>query len=117
MPHQGKANPKEKVRAMKAIRQGEMGICEAGRRLGGDEASIRRWMERYEGEGPNAFLPAKQNRSYPPEMKSVFRRTFRAGNSRRPVPRRVQKCIKSISARCLLDGVQFTPGISGGFSA
>ena len=30
---------------------------------------MKQWVKRYEAEGAAAFLPAKENRIYPPELK------------------------------------------------
>lgn len=68
----------EKVRTVEAVLRGEMGIREAGRQIGTSNATVRRWISRYQAEGPSAFIHNGE-RSYSPELKEAAVKEYVSG--------------------------------------
>ncbi|MGN0999896.1 MAG: helix-turn-helix domain-containing protein [Faecousia sp.] len=64
-----KHRAEEKLKVVEACLSGKVGVCEAGRRAGVDESSVRQWISRYKAEGPSAFMPTEHYRKYPAELK------------------------------------------------
>lgn len=64
-----KARAGEKEDIVLRCLNGECGIREAGRKTGVSNATIRRWISRYEAEGKEAFVPHERNRVYSAELK------------------------------------------------
>ena len=79
MSKQRKHNAEEKLKVVEACLSGRVGVCEAGRRAGVDESSVRQWISRYKTEGPSAFIPSKHNRTYPAELKQQAVEEYLAG--------------------------------------
>jgi len=69
MSRGSKHSAEEKIRIAEACLSGEVGVCEAGKRVGMDKKTIRRWISQYKSEGPSAFIPSKHNREYPADLK------------------------------------------------
>lgn len=64
-----KIKPEEKVKIVRKWQAGEISISAASEGAGVNRKTIRRRIARYEVEGAAGFLPQRQNRVYPPEMK------------------------------------------------
>ena len=64
-----KIKPEEKVNIVRKWQAGEISVSAASEEAGVDWKTIRSWIARYEAEGAAGFLPRRQNRVYPPEMK------------------------------------------------
>lgn len=79
MPKNPKIAPEEKVAIVRRCLKGALGVCEAGRVVGADESTIRKWIARYEAEGDEAFMPHEQNRVYSLEVKIVAVRDYLSG--------------------------------------
>ncbi len=69
MSEKSRASAAEKVEIVRGYLKGEYSIQEAGRRIGVDKATIRRWTVRYEVEGAEGFVPHERNRVYGAELK------------------------------------------------
>ena len=69
MGQKEKLTPEEKVALVRRCLNGEFGGREAGRMVGVAEASVRRWIARYESEGVSGFLSQKNERVYSTELK------------------------------------------------
>lgn len=64
MSNRGKLRAEEKVKLVRQCITGELGICAAGRQVGVDKATVRRWIARYEAEGAEGFVSQGRNRVY-----------------------------------------------------
>ena len=69
MPQKQKTSPEEKVKLVRKCLNGEFGVCEAGRLVGVNWKTVRRWIARYEVEGVSGFFSQERNRVYSPEVK------------------------------------------------
>lgn len=74
-----KARVGEKVDIVQRCLNGECGIREAGRKTGVSNATIRRWISRYEAEGKEAFVPHERNRAYSAELKKQVVADYQSG--------------------------------------
>ena len=79
MSRRSKYEAEAKIKIVKACLSGEIGVCEAGRRMGVDEATIRWWLSRYQAEGAVAFIPSERNRRYSAEEKRQAVEEYLAG--------------------------------------
>jgi transposase len=79
MSGKSKVSLEKKVDIVRRCLNGEWGMEEAGRSAGVDEATIRRWISRYEAEGVEAFVPHERNRVYPVELKQRAVRDYLSG--------------------------------------
>lgn len=79
MSRRSKYEAEVKIKIVKACLSGEIGVCEAGRRMGVDEATIRWWLSRYQAEGAVAFIPSERNRRYSAEEKRQAVEEYLAG--------------------------------------
>ena len=64
-----KISTKEKVRIVEECIEGRIEQAEAGRRIGVDESSIRRWIAKYKSEGIFGLYQTEKNRVYSEELK------------------------------------------------
>lgn len=69
MSREGKLSPDEKVMLVRQCIAGELGVSEAGLRVGVRHSTIQRWIALYEAEGVEGFLPQARNRVYGAETK------------------------------------------------
>lgn len=69
MPVKTKASPEEKTRITQLCKSGEISQREAARQIGVSPCTVQRWISKYDAEGPLAFAPYEENRSYAPEIK------------------------------------------------
>ena len=74
-----KASPGEKVALVEGYLKGKYSIQEAGRGIGVDNATMRRWISRYEAEGAKAFDAHTRNRVYSAEVKQRAVRDYLSG--------------------------------------
>jgi transposase-like protein len=79
MAQNSKVSAEEKLRIVEACLSGKLGVCEAGRAAGVAKSSVQAWINRYQTEGPSAFLPAERNRVYSPELKRAAVDEYLAG--------------------------------------
>ena len=79
MPYKQKLAMEEKVSLVRRYLKGEIGIEQAGKLGGVDQASVRSWIRLYEMEGEAAFLPRERNRVYSPELKLAAVRAYLDG--------------------------------------
>jgi transposase-like protein len=79
MPQNSKVSAEKKLRIVEACLSGKLGVREAGRAVGVANSSVQVWINRYQAEGPSAFLPAERNRIYSPELKLVAVEEYLAG--------------------------------------
>ena len=79
MPRKTKASPEDKVQIVEAYLRGEIGIKSAAAKLAVVTSTIELWVALYRAEGPNAFIQAKRNRCYPPEVKEAAVREYLSG--------------------------------------
>ena len=79
MPRKTKASPEDKVQIVEAYLRGEIGIKSAAAKLAVVTSTIELWVALYRAEGPNAFIQAKRNRCYPPEVKEAAVREYLFG--------------------------------------
>jgi len=79
MPRKEKLKFESKVEIVRRCIAGEIGVNEAGREVGVDSETIRRWLARYEAEGAEGFLLQEQNRLYSPELKLQAVLEYRSG--------------------------------------
>lgn len=70
---------KEKEKNVLKWKVGEISIRAASQEVGMDPETIRGWIARYEAEGADGFLPRRQNRVCPPEMKRQAVREYLSG--------------------------------------
>ena len=71
MPRKTKASPEEKAQIVEAYLRGEMGLKSAAAKLSVVISTIELWIALYRAEGSNAFVQAKRNRYYSPEVKEA----------------------------------------------
>jgi len=76
MPQRTRISTEEKVRIVRGYTEGEIGICEASRRLGLSEATVRQWVSRYRAEGTSGLQRG--------EEQELFRRIETGGCARVP---------------------------------
>ena len=69
MSRLSKFTPEEKMNVVRRCLAGEWSSKEAGRKVGVDEKTIRRWIAQYESEGTAGLLPCRNNRVYSPKFK------------------------------------------------
>ena len=69
MSRKSKISPIEKVKTVERYLNGEIGIRQAGRKLGVDHTSIQRWVSIYKSKGPVGLLDQSQNSHYSKELK------------------------------------------------
>ena len=69
----------EKVSIVRKWQAGEISITAASQSVGVDRKTIRRWINRYEAEGIEGFLPQRKNRFYSPELKRQAVRDYLYG--------------------------------------
>lgn len=69
----------EKIRIVREIKSGEVGLREAERNTGISNTTIRGWLRWYETEGASGFLPGTPNRVYSQVQKEEAVRAYLAG--------------------------------------
>ena len=69
MSRKSKINPIEKVKIVEQYLNGEIGICQVGRKLGVAYQSIPKWISIYKCKGLTGLLDQTQNRHYSKELK------------------------------------------------
>ena len=69
----------EKMRIVRQIKNGEVGLREAERNTGISNVTIAGWIRRYETEGVSGFLPGTPNRVYSQAQKEAAVRAYLAG--------------------------------------
>ena len=69
MPRKTKASAEEKAQIVEAYLRGEMGLKSAAAKLSVVISTMELWIILYRAEESNAFVQAKRNRCYPPEVK------------------------------------------------
>ena len=69
----------EKLAIVKRCLSGELGVCEAGRQMGVNQESIRRWIYRYQAEGEVGLQAAQGQRKYPKELKETAVKDYLSG--------------------------------------
>lgn len=69
MAQKQKLGMEEKVGLVRRYLNGEISINAAAKEAGVVFYTMKQWVKRYEAEGAAAFLPIKENRVYPPELK------------------------------------------------
>lgn len=74
-----KIKAEEKIRIAKACASGELGPSEAARQIGVGRTTVRDWVQQYQTEGANAFLPRESNRIYSPESKEAAVKAYLDG--------------------------------------
>ena len=74
-----KISKEEKLAIVKRCLSGEFGVCEAGRQMGVNQESIRRWIHRYEAEGEAGLTAAQGWRKYPKELKEAAVKDYLSG--------------------------------------
>ena len=79
MPVKPKLPMEEKIGLVRRCLEGEISISEASRLGGVDRKSIEHWIDRYEAEGAEGFLPYERNRVYGPELKEAAVRAYLGG--------------------------------------
>ena len=79
MPVNPKLSMEEKIGLVRRCLEGEISISEASRLGGVDRKSIEHWIDRYEAEGAEGFLPYERNRVYGPELKEAAVRAYLGG--------------------------------------
>lgn len=79
MSRRSKGRAEEKRKIVEACLTGNTGVCEAARRAGVEETTIRRWISRYKTEGASGLMPADRNRGYPAELKRLAVEAYLAG--------------------------------------
>ena len=102
-----KYKPEDKIRIAKACIAGEIGVGEAGARIGADESQVRDWIRQYECEGTEAFLPREANRRYAPAVKEAAAKDYLSG---RGSLREICKIYKIHSTRQLRDWIMVYNG-------
>ena len=70
MPHKQKATVEEKIRIVRKCLAGEITQYKAASLIQVDPSTISLWIHQYKLEGSTAFLPRKNNRHYPSELKT-----------------------------------------------
>jgi transposase len=70
MPHKGKASPAEKMAAVEAYLNGEIGRTEVINKYGIEGSTFRYWVRLYKTRGPEGLIPAATNRKYAPGLKT-----------------------------------------------
>ena len=79
MPRKTKASAEEKVQIVEAYLRGEMGLKSAAAKLSVVISTMELWIALYRAEGSNAFVQAKKNRCYPPEVKEAATKEYLFG--------------------------------------
>ena len=79
MPRKAKASAEEKVQIVEAYLRGEMGLKSAAAKLSVVISTMELWIALYRAEGSNAFVQAKRNRCYPPEVKEAATKEYLFG--------------------------------------
>ena len=79
MSRQGKGNPEKKIEIVKRYLRGEVSQRQAAEIAGVGQATIRRWIRRYEGEGELGFAVTGKNRGYSSDLKERAVREYLAG--------------------------------------
>ena len=89
MTRKTKVTGEEKARIARQVASGELGVREAAREVGVDEARIREWRRQYEAQGVLAFLEQGHNRVYSQEKKrAAVEEYLRGGESLQTVAAR-----------------------------
>ena len=76
MPQKQKVAAEEKVAIVRQCLRGELGVCEAGRKVGVAKGAIRQWIALYKAEGVEGLMPHARNRKYSPELKVAAVRDY-----------------------------------------
>lgn len=76
MPRKTKASAEEKAQIVEAYLRGEMGLKSAAAKLSVVISTMELWIALYRAEGSNAFVQAKRNRCYPPEVKEAAAKEY-----------------------------------------
>ena len=79
MPRKTKASAEEKVQIVEAYLRGEIGLKSAAAKLSVVISTMELWIALYRAEGSNAFVQAKRNRCYPPEVKEAATKEYLFG--------------------------------------
>lgn len=69
MSKKSRIDPVEKVKIVEQLLADEIGLREAARFIGVDNASVRLWRNLYLADGPAALMPQLNNNSYSRELK------------------------------------------------
>ena len=69
MFRKSKIEPVEKVKIVERYLAGEIGIRQAGKRIGVDHHSIQNWISIYQYDGPTGLLNQPKNKSYSKDLK------------------------------------------------
>ena len=69
MSRKSKINPTVKLKIVEQYLNGEIGLSQAGREVGVDPQSIKRWISIYKCKGPVGLLNQKTNTSYSKVLK------------------------------------------------
>lgn len=69
MSRKSNTDPAEKIKVVERVLADEIGILEAARLTGVDEATIRRWRNLYLSDGPTALMDQPGNKVYSQELK------------------------------------------------
>lgn len=70
MPHKGKISPDEKMAAVEAYLDGEIGPAEIINKHGIAESTFYTWVRLYKTRGQEGLVHASTNRKYAPELKT-----------------------------------------------
>ena len=75
-----KVTVEERIEAAKACAEGRISQCEAARRLGINESTVREWATRYKAQGVLAFQKQEHNTVYSEELKTAAVKEYLSGS-------------------------------------
>ncbi len=119
MPHKQKVAAEEKVAIVRQCLRGELGVCEAGLRVGVTKGAIRQWIALYKAEGVEGLMPHARNRKYSPKLKLAAVREYLEGKgSYKEIARKyklrsdhqLREWVKVYNAHGDLSSVKFSGG-------
>ena len=76
-----KVTVEERIEAAKACAEGRISQCEAARRLGINESTVREWTTRYKVQGVLAFQRQEHNTVYSEELKAAAVKEYLSGSN------------------------------------
>ena len=79
MSKRNKFRSEDKFRIAIECSEGKKGASEAGREIGADESTVRKWVQQYEAEGAQVFFTGGKNKHYPQELKEAAVKDYLAG--------------------------------------
>ncbi len=79
MSKQNKFRSEDKLRIAIECSEGRKGSSAAGREIGADESTVRKWVRQYEAEGAQVFFTEGKNKHYPKELKEAAVKDYMAG--------------------------------------